>query len=87
MSPVLVSVLHDIFQIVVFLYDQKIKLITDEKREYERALRHHDQMKRLLIEKQVLHMRVNSKEPRTKRNPLFPVNYLDRQLRKEISNI
>ena len=33
----------------------------------------------------VTHIRVSSKEPRTRYNPLFTVNYLDRELRKDLA--
>jgi len=32
------------------------------------------------------HETINSKESRTYQNPLFPVNYIDRELRKDLAN-
>lgn len=58
-------------------------LITDEKKEYadavcrSRAFREQDEDHRLA------HVRVSSRLPRTWSNPLFPSNYLDRELRKD----
>ena len=57
------------------------KLFTDEHKTYVRAL---SKVKddRLLIE----HEQISSKEPRTLANRLFPLNYLERQIRKDMSD-
>jgi transposase-like protein len=62
------------------------RFITDEKKDYRRAMQEHKIMKRFLQDKQIEHVTVNSRKPRTARNPLFAVNYLDRQFRKDLSN-
>lgn len=60
-------------------------LITDKKLEYNRALKSNFFF-RTLSEAQLLHhFTISSKEPRTLDNPLFPVNYMDRQFRKDIA--
>jgi len=60
-------------------------LITDEKPDYARVVRHHalfwgEGGSRLV------HLRVSSHLPRTVHNPLFASNYLDRELRKDLAN-
>ncbi len=60
-------------------------LITDEKPDYARVVHHHpafwgDRDSRLV------HLTVSSRLPRTFHNPLFPSNYLDRELRKDLAN-
>jgi len=62
-----------------------IEFKTDEKREYRRAL---EQSLPYADWKQtglLLHERTSSKAARTLQNPLFPVNYLDRQIRKDLA--
>ena len=58
-------------------------IITDEKIEYLRALEKHPLFLNRDAEHRVEHVTVNSKLPRTFKNPLFPSNYLDRELRKD----
>ena len=60
-------------------------LITDEKKEYERALRNHHSYDEELYSGHWRHLKVNSKLPRTRFNPLFPVNYIDREIRKDMA--
>lgn len=61
-------------------------LITDEKKEYVDALhrlrlwREQDESHRVALR------RISSKLPRTFSNPLFPSNYLDREIRKDQAN-
>lgn len=55
-------------------------LVTDEKREYARALKAHAHRPRFS------HRTVNSTLPRTATNPLFASNYLDRELRKDLAD-
>ena len=56
------------------------RLYTDEKREYVMSVTHR------CDENQILHVRISSKLPRTVRNQLFSVNYLDREIRKDCAN-
>lgn len=56
-----------------------LSLITDEKPDYARALKAHPCRARFA------HRTINSKLPRTILNPLFPSNYLDRELRKDLA--
>ena len=65
-------------------------LITDEKKEYPRAIK---AVERIISHGggagyplPLHHKTVNSKEPRTRQNDLFAVNYLDRQIRKDSAN-
>jgi len=57
-----------------------LSLITDEKLEYARALMNHPDRS------QFNHHTINSKLPRTISNPLFPSNYLERELRKDLAD-
>jgi transposase-like protein len=61
-------------------------LITDEKKEYRWALLKSALWKLQDDEHRVAHMQVSSKLPRTFSNPLFPSNYLDREIRKDQAN-
>ncbi len=55
-------------------------VFTDEKREYRESLRV------VALQKPIRHVRISSKLPRTLRNDLFSVNYLDREMRKDCAN-
>ncbi len=58
-------------------------LITDEKPDY-RSVLHRSRLWRTQDEEhRVAHIQVNSRLPRTFANPLFPSNYLDREIRKD----
>jgi len=61
-------------------------LITDEKKEYQWALHKSALWKDQDEEHRVAHVQVSSKLPRTFSNPLFPSNYLDREIRKDQAN-
>ncbi len=58
-------------------------VITDEKLEYLRALFKHSLFRVQDEEHRIAQLRVSSRLPRTTRNPLFPSNYLDREIRKD----
>ncbi|WP_210410423.1 hypothetical protein, partial [Leptospira levettii] len=63
-----------------------IEIRSDEKREYQRALtslKPYGDWKEVGL---VVHQTVSSKRARTVQNPLFAVNYLDRQLRKDLAD-
>ncbi len=58
-------------------------LITDEKGEYAEAI-HASRLWREQDEsRRIAHIPVSSRLPRTFRNPLFPSNYLEREIRKD----
>jgi transposase-like protein len=61
-------------------------LHSDEKGEYPRVLKHHPELQEMLESGRLTHKRTSSLLPRTGSNPLFPVNYMDRQLRKDNAN-
>ena len=61
-------------------------LSTDEKSDYERALYKSPGCSERLFDGSWRHQKVNSKDPRTKWNPLFPVNYMDREFRKDMAS-
>jgi hypothetical protein len=63
----------------------RLVLRTDEHPAYPQAIRHVLPLRDALKEGTFIHKRYSSKEPRTTANPLFPVNYYDRELRKDIA--
>jgi hypothetical protein len=58
-------------------------IATDEKIEYRRALVAHHLFRAQDEDHRVIHQTVSSLLPRTVWNPLFPSNYLDREIRKD----
>ena len=58
-------------------------VITDEKKEYARAFAAHPLFRDRDDAHRVVHRTVSSRLPRTFLNPLFPSNYLDREIRKD----
>jgi hypothetical protein len=63
----------------------KLSLITDEHKLYPRVIKTSQFLNNAMKDKRLVHVRVSSKRKRTKHNPLFPVNYYDRELRKDIA--
>jgi transposase-like protein len=61
-----------------------LNIYTDEKKDYIRAVRKCDLVNRLIRKGKWNHVRINSRKPRTGSNYLFPVNYMDREFRKDI---
>ena len=68
--------------------DRKRPLIlyTDEKKDYQRALWRRDDLKKRLFNGSWRHHMVNSRDVRNTQNPLFPVNYIDREFRKDMAS-
>jgi len=62
---------------------QPLIIITDEKKEYERALRSHILFKEQGDTRRTIHIKVSSKAKRNRSNLLFPCNYFDREIRKD----
>ena len=60
------------------------RLYTDEKKQYQLALEEDPFTYRLNVIDSFSHITINSKVPRTIMNELFSVNYLDREVRKDI---
>ena len=60
-------------------------LHTDEHRSYPPALKAVRSLRSLLSSGSLVHDRTSSRKARTKKNPLFPVNYVDRQMRKNMA--
>lgn len=58
-------------------------VITDEKVEYARAFSRHALYRNQNADHRFAHISVNSRLPRTFVNPLFPSNYLEREIRKD----
>ena len=75
------------FRDLLSLYLNRTKLTpftlyTDEKKEYVRALSTLTEARHLTEIDVLRHRTINSRAARTRFNPLFPVNYLDREIRK-----
>jgi len=63
-----------------------LTLYTDEHQAYPRAFQHHPVLKKLLCSGQIIHYHsLSTKEP-GRSNVMWVVNYIDRQLRKDIVN-
>ena len=82
-----ISSCRTVFRDVLSLYLNRpalsrFVLNTDEKTEYKMALKDLPEWRHLSELRLVTHRTVSSHLPRTRRNPLFPVNYLDREIRK-----
>ena len=65
--------------------EKSLILYTDEKKDYERALWESSLCRERLFEGSWRHHRVNSTEGRNSQNPLFGVNYMDREFRKDMA--
>ena len=61
-----------------------MELWTDKKKEYARALGRHVPGAFLVAEERLAHRTVSSRAARTKDNPLWSVNYMDREIRKDL---
>jgi hypothetical protein len=62
-----------------------ITLSTDRHRAYPAALRGVAPLAQALRAHRLIHQRISSRAARTTRNPLFPVNYVDRQIRMNMA--
>ena len=61
-------------------------IVTDESKLYPLSFRKVPRMKTALENKWISHETVSAKAPRTKLNPLFSSNYIDRELRKNLAD-
>ena len=61
-----------------------LTLWTDEKQDYRRAFATSRISSALIAQGRFLHRTVSSRAARTRENPLFPVNYIDREFRKDL---
>jgi len=64
----------------------EITLYTDKKSDYIRAIKKNKDIKNLKDNGEFKHVRTSSKIIRNTSNPLFPVNYIDREIRKGLAN-
>ena len=62
----------------------ELSLWTDEHQAYPRAIRGSPCLAALKEQGRLWHRTISSRAARTQSNPLFPVNYLDRELRKDM---
>lgn len=77
----------EVFRDIINLYLNRgtlspFTLHTDEKTEYVVALKELPEVRHLSNLGVFTHRRTSSRAARTRTNPLFPVNYLDREIRK-----
>ena len=63
----------------------RFTLWTDRKTAYRNALSHIPAIRKRFIDHTFEHQRVSSRRTRDVHNPLFPVNYIDRELRKGLA--
>jgi hypothetical protein len=63
----------------------QVTLATDEHFQYPRAISDVIGKERMIGKTQLVHKRYSSKAARTVSNPLFSLNYLDRQIRKNLA--
>jgi hypothetical protein len=77
-------ILHASFAVLADGARPSLTLWTDQKREYHRGLSLCDCAAGLIASGRLVHRTVPSRMPRSRGNPLFPVNYLDRELRKDL---
>lgn len=61
-----------------------LTLWTDEHKAYPRSIRDSPCLAALQDEGRLVHGTISSRAARTRDNPLFPVNYLDREFRKDL---
>ena len=61
--------------------ETSLSFVTDEHTVYARHLQKDPVMKELVRRNELTHIRISSHRARTLTNPLFPVNYIDRELR------
>ena len=61
-----------------------ITLWTDQKKEYRTAIHSHMPASFLDQEERLVHRSISSRAERTRENPLAAVNYLDREIRKDL---
>lgn len=64
--------------------EQPVVLATDRHKEYPRAILREAGVHELIQDGRLIHQRISSRAPRTRHNPLFAVNYVDRQIRKDM---
>ena len=64
----------------------QVRLLTDKKQEYATVIGEHPKLQPLIEAGRFTHVQYSSRIARTTTNPLFAVNYLDRQIRKDNAN-
>ena len=80
------SMLHDMAPSMVAAAQRRgqLRIYTDEHNAYPKAIRGVRQLAEQTQVGRLVHHRTNSRKRRTKTNPLFAVNYVDRQMRKNM---
>ena len=81
-----IELLDDILSIHERSSLNPLVLYTDKKYDYVKALNFNKDIALLVKQNKIKHIRIHSKRARTVSNPLFAVNYLDRQIRKDMAN-
>jgi transposase-like protein len=70
------------YHVPISFHGKPWNLYTDEAPTYPKAIRRVHRLKRAISDGRMIHHQISSKLPRTRQNPLFPSNYIDRELRK-----
>jgi transposase-like protein len=65
--------------------NRPVTLYTDEKNDYKRAIHNHKDVRALMRQGYFIHKTTPAGKARTRSNHLFTVNYLDRQMRKDLA--
>ena len=80
------SMLKDLTPMITSAIEEHgpLTLFTDRHRAYPQALKQVSELDELIDSSRLIHQRISSRISRTVTNPLFPVNYLDRQIRKNM---
>ncbi len=80
---------RELLSVIAEVWDRGTKprlvLATDRHRAYPRSIDEVEALATVREEGSFRHLRISSRAARTTDNPLFPVNYLDRELRKDIA--
>ena len=80
------GVLDTVEELMKNRQSEEVILHTDKNSAYKQALNKHDALKEMQKAGDFIHNTVSSRAARNKNNPLFPVNYMDREIRKDQSN-
>jgi hypothetical protein len=73
----------DLEELITGGLNERTVLYSDRRQEYKWVLRASPVLKEWLTSGHLKHVRISSRKRRTRENPLFAVNYLDRQIRKD----
>ena len=79
------ELLHTLADLLSRSHQEHTWLHTDKKREYRRALKQNEELMIAQAHNRFSHQCTSSRAARTAANPLFAVNYIDREFRKDLA--